>query len=72
MEEIARLRGGQANDEQDDAVLENDAGTAPAPPGGGAEAGPDGQPIGPDNIRDGTVRGTMGGPNQTQGEGQGG
>ncbi len=33
---------------------------------------PDGQPVGDDNIRDGTVRGTMGGPNQTQGEGQGG
>ncbi len=37
-----------------------------------AEVGPDGQPIGADNIRDGTVRGTMGGPNQTGGEGQGG
>ena len=37
-----------------------------------AEIGPDGQPIGPDNIRDGHVRGLMGGPNQTQGEGQGG
>jgi len=36
------------------------------------EVGPDGQPIGPDNIRDGHVRGLMGGPNQTQGEGQGG
>ena len=36
------------------------------------EFGPDGQPIGEDNIRDGTVRGTMGGPNATQGEGQGG
>ena len=36
------------------------------------EVGPDGQPIGPENIREGTVRGTMGGPNQTQGEGQGG
>jgi hypothetical protein len=39
---------------------------------GATEVGPDGQPIGEDNIRDGTVRGTMGGPNQTQGEGQGG
>lgn len=38
----------------------------------GAGVGPDGQPIGPDNIREGRVRGTMGGPNQTQGEGQGG
>jgi hypothetical protein len=36
------------------------------------EYGPDGQPIGDDNIREGTVRGTMGGPNQQQGEGQGG
>ena len=36
------------------------------------EVGPDGQPIGDDNIRDGTVRGSMGGPNQQQGEGQGG
>ena len=44
--------------------------TAPAPPG--AERMPDGQPVGADNIRDGTVRGLMGGPNQTQGEGQGG
>ncbi len=35
------------------------------------EVGPDGQPIGPENIREGTVRGSMGGPNQTQGEGQG-
>lgn len=39
--------------------------------GSTAERGPDGQPIGPDNIREGTVRGLMGGPNQTQGEGQG-
>ena len=38
----------------------------------GAGVGPDGQPIGPDNIREGRVRGSMGGPNQTQGEGQGG
>jgi len=38
----------------------------------GAGVGPDGQPIGPDNIREGRVRGTMGGPNQTQGEGRGG
>ncbi len=38
----------------------------------GPGVGPDGQPIGPDNIREGRVRGSMGGPNQTQGEGQGG
>ena len=41
-------------------------------PSDDAEVGPDGQPIGSDNIREGTVRGTMGGPNQTGGEGQGG
>jgi hypothetical protein len=37
-----------------------------------AEVGPDGQPIGPDNIREGSVRGVMGGPHQQGGEGQGG
>lgn len=37
-----------------------------------AELGPDGQPVGRDNIREGTVRGTMGGPHQQEGEGQGG
>ena len=36
-----------------------------------AQPGPDGQPVGPDNIREGTVRGTMGGPNQQEGQGQG-
>jgi hypothetical protein len=36
------------------------------------ELGPDGQPIGPDNIREGKVRGTLGGPHQAEGEGQGG
>lgn len=39
---------------------------------GGSEIGPDGQPVGSDNIREGRVRGLMGGPNQTGGEGQGG
>lgn len=34
--------------------------------------GPDGQPVGPDNIREGTVRGTLGGPNPQEGQGQGG
>jgi hypothetical protein len=35
--------------------------------------GGDGEPVGPDNIRDGTVRGTMhGGPSHSQGQGQGG
>jgi hypothetical protein len=47
-----------------DSELDAEAGSA-------ADRGPDGQPIGPDNIREGRVRGMMGGPNQTQGEGQG-
>lgn len=33
---------------------------------------PDGNQIGADNIREGRVGGVMGGPNQQQGEGQGG
>lgn len=41
-------------------------------PAADAELGPDGQPIGPDNIREGKVRGSLGGPNQAEGEGQGG
>ncbi|HUG47523.1 MAG TPA: hypothetical protein VMP67_03825 [Candidatus Limnocylindria bacterium] len=36
------------------------------------EMGPDGEPIGADNIRDGTVGGVMGGPHRQGGEGQGG
>ena len=78
MEETARVRAGQPDVDQDEQAVDQDeeavrateVGTAPPPPGG--ESGPDGQPIGSDNIRDGTVRGSMGGPNQTQGEGQGG
>jgi hypothetical protein len=35
------------------------------------DVGPDGQPIGSDNIREGRVRDVMGGPNQQQGEGGG-
>ena len=32
-----------------------------------------GEPVGPDNIRDGTVRGTMhGGADKSEGQGQGG
>lgn len=60
--------------DEPDAILPEPAGADDKSTGAsaGEEVGPDGQPIGPDNIRDGTVRGTMGGPNQTQGEGQGG
>lgn len=36
------------------------------------EVGPDGQPIGANNIAEGRVRDVMGGPNQQQGEGGGG
>lgn len=78
MEETTLTRGGQPNNDEDNeagtalAPGTAEPGTATAPGSGPAESGPDGQPIGPDNIRDGTVRGVMGGPNQTQGEGQGG
>lgn len=54
----------------EDRPAELDDGEPPAPPA--ESVGPDGQPIGADNIRDGTVTGTMGGPNPTEGEGQGG
>lgn len=76
--DTARTRAGQPeNDENDEAGTALAPGTAEpraatAPGSGPVESGPDGQPIGPDNIRDGTVKGVMGGPNQTQGEGQGG
>jgi hypothetical protein len=40
---------------------------------GDQTVGADGEPVGEDNIRDGTVRGTMhGGPSASQGQGQGG
>jgi hypothetical protein len=68
MEDISRIRSGQQTDVDD--AASDDPGVAPAPDGG--EAMPDGQPVGADNIRDGTVRGVMGGPNQGQGQGQGG
>ena len=52
---------------------------APDPGAGGQqtageqpEVGPDGEPVGPDNIREGTVGGVMGGPHRQGGEGQGG
>jgi hypothetical protein len=56
------------------AEAESERQDAPVQPPSDPESGvgPDGQPIGPDNIREGRVRGTMGGPNQSQGEGQGG
>lgn len=50
------------------------AGTAAAGRSAGADPtalAPDGQPIGADNIREGTVGGIMGGPNQSEGQGQG-
>lgn len=53
-------------DEDRPARLDEDE--APAPP---AEAiGPDGQPIGADNIREGKVRGTLY-PHSSEGQGQG-
>ena len=68
MEKIARTRSGEAATAKDEPA--DDSGMAPAPEGG--EANPDGQPVGRDNIREGKVRGVMGGPNQSQGSGQGG
>lgn len=47
------------------------AADAPNPPPD-AEKLPDGNMVGPDNIREGRVGGVLGGPNQSQGEGQGG
>ncbi|MEX2546607.1 MAG: hypothetical protein WD830_02315 [Chloroflexota bacterium] len=74
MAEIADGLGASGEPDAEAAMPAEDPGEAE--PGGAlrdaSEVGPDGQPIGEDNIRDGTVRGTMGGPNQTQGEGQGG
>jgi hypothetical protein len=39
---------------------------------GDADTLPDGNEVGANNIREGRVGGVMGGPNQQQGEGQGG
>jgi hypothetical protein len=65
------LGGGGAQNQElpDEEATEELPGSAQTAQG---ETGPDGQPIGPDNIREGRVRGVMGGPNQQQGEGQGG
>ena len=38
----------------------------------GTDTLPDGNEVGANNIREGRVGGVMGGPNQQQGEGQGG
>ncbi|HEY0443008.1 MAG TPA: hypothetical protein VGC90_02195 [Candidatus Limnocylindrales bacterium] len=38
----------------------------------GVDRGGTGAPVGRDNIREGRVRGVMGGPHQSQGQGQGG
>jgi hypothetical protein len=59
---------GDAPAEQSDDQLDDQPADEPAE----TELGPDGQPIGADNIRDGTVRGTMSGPGAQEGEGQGG
>ena len=42
------------------------------PPSTTDDGAPPGEPVGNDNIREGTVRGIMGGPHQSQGQGQGG
>jgi hypothetical protein len=38
----------------------------------GVDRGGTGEPVGRDNIREGRVGGVMGGPHQSQGQGQGG
>jgi hypothetical protein len=38
----------------------------------GVDRGGTGEPVGPDNIREGRVGGVMGGPHQQQGQGEGG
>ena len=38
----------------------------------GVDEGGTGEPVGRDNIREGRVDGLMGGPHQSQGQGQGG
>jgi hypothetical protein len=72
MAEISDALGGTTASDQE---LQDEAATEELPTSGDTaqgETGPDGQPIGSDNIREGRVRGVMGGPNQQQGEGQGG
>jgi hypothetical protein len=70
MADISDALGGPQNQElPDEAATEELPTNADTPQG---QTGPDGQPIGSDNIREGRVRGVMGGPNQQQGEGQGG
>ncbi len=51
----------------------NESWTPPEQRDDEALVGGDGEPVGADNIRDGTVRGTMhGGPTASEGQGQGG
>ena len=70
MADIADGLGASQGQELPDEEATEELPTSPETPQG--ETGPDGQPIGSDNIREGRVRGVMGGPNQQQGEGQGG
>ena len=46
--------------------------TAEAETNEGVDKGGTGEPVGRDNIREGRVDGLMGGPHQSQGQGQGG
>lgn len=51
----------------------NEEWTAPEERADDEAVGPDAEPVGSDNIREGRVRGTMhGGPSASQGQGQGG
>ena len=75
MADIADGLGAPQSQDSDNQELPDEEATEELPTSSSTaqgETGPDGQPIGPDNIREGRVRGVMGGPNQQQGEGQGG
>ena len=70
MEEIADALGASGSEDEADESAE--AQTTEEREGNGDDVAADGQPVGPDNIAEGRVRGTMGGPNQSEGQGQGG
>jgi hypothetical protein len=66
---VTDARGDEA-DRDPDAVLDGDADGSTALVG--RDRGGTGEPVGPDNIREGRVRGTMIPPGSTQGQGEGG
>ena len=66
---VADARADDA-DRDPDAVLDGDADGSTVLEG--RDRGGTGEPVGPDNIREGRVRGTMIPPGSTQGQGEGG